>query len=125
WGCDTARFFVNLDEAVPMLKNGRAAVFQPVGRRVQDVTASFLDTPIAKDVAMRSDFVDVGDAMFERRLGPTWYPAESGYRWIPKTATVKMHGPVRDRQTIEANGYAPAAVLAAGPVEVTLRADGI
>lgn len=125
WGCDTSKFFVDLNEAVPLLRTGRGAVYALEGRRVHNVTQSFLSTPLAQDAERHSDFVDVGDPMFQNRLGPSWYPAESGYRWMPKTATVKMHGPATTAAKLEADGYCPAAVLAQGPQNVTIRADGV
>jgi hypothetical protein len=63
--------------------------------------------------------------MFQNRLGPTWYPAERGFRWMPKTATLKIHGPTRNGQILVASGYCPAAVVAQGPLQVSFRADGI
>ena len=124
WACDTSRFFVNLDDAVPMLRNGRGAVYYLEGRRLRDVTQQYLKNVAAEYNDRHPDFIDVSDPMFQNRLGPTWYPAERGYRWMPKTATLKIHGPTKNGQILEASGYCPAAVLAQGPLQVSFRADG-
>lgn len=124
WGCNTSRFFVNLDDAVPMLRNGRGVVFYLEGRRLRDVTPQYLKAVAADYADRHPDFIDVSDPMFQNRLGPTWYPAERGYRWMPKVATLKIHGPTKNGQILEASGYCPAAVLAQGPLQVSFRADG-
>ena len=125
WACDTSRFFVNLDDAVPMLRNGRGAVYYLEGRRLRDVTQQYLKTVAVEYADRHPDFIDVSDPMFQNRLGPTWYPAERGFRWMPKTATLKIHGPTRNGQILVASGYCPAAVVAQGPLQVSFRADGI
>ena len=124
WGCDISRYFVNLDDAVPMLRAGDAAVFALEGRRLQDVTQAYLKTAAVEFANRRPDFVEIADPMFQNRLGPTWYPPERRYRWMPKTATVKLHGPTKSGQILEASGFCPAVLLAQGPLRVTLRADG-
>lgn len=125
WGCNTAKFLVDVDDAVPLLRNGRSAVFALEGKKVRDVTQQYLKT-VASDFEVRHpDYIEVSDPTYQGRLGPTWYPAERGYRWMPKTATLKIHGPTRSGQVLEASGYNPAAVLKQGPLEVAFRADGI
>ena len=125
WGCDTSRFFVNADDAVPLLRNGHGGVFDLEGRSLHDVTQQYLKTVAAEYAERHPDFIDISDPMFQNRLGPTWYPAERGYRWMPKRATLKIHGPTKNGQVLEASGYCPAAVLVQGPLQVSFQADGI
>jgi hypothetical protein len=125
WGCDTSRFFVNVDDAVPLLRNGHGSVFDLEGRSLHDITQQYLKTVAAEYAERHPDFIDISDPMFQNRLGPTWYPAERGYRWMPKRATLKIHGPTKQGQVLEASGYCPAAVLAQGPLQVSFQADGI
>jgi hypothetical protein len=125
WGCDTSRFFVNLDDAVPMLRSDQGRVYALEGRYVHDVTQAYLKTASVDFLSRHPDFIDIADPTFQNRLGPTWYPAERGYRWMPKKATVRIHGPTKSGQILEASGYCPAAVVAQGPLEVSFRADGI
>ena len=58
------------------------------------------------------------------RFGPSWYPAEEHFRWMPKTATVTLSGPFAADQKLYVAGYAPAALLASGPVTVRFTALG-
>jgi hypothetical protein len=125
WGCDTSRFFVTVDQSVPMLRGDRAGVFALEGRNVREVTQPYLETAALQVAVRGSDFVDVADPSYQDRLGPSWYPAERDYRWMPKTATVKMQRPNKIGQILEASGYCPASVLAAGPLTVSFRADGV
>lgn len=64
WACDTSRFFVNLDDAVPMLRNGRGAVYYLEGRRLRDVTQQYLKNVAAEYNDRHPDFIDVSDPMF-------------------------------------------------------------
>jgi hypothetical protein len=125
WGCNTAKFSVDVDDAVPLLRNGSSAVFALQGRNVHDVTQQYLKTVAADYAERHPDFIEISDPTYQGRLGPTWYTAERGYRWMPKTATLKIHGPTKSGQALEASGYCPAAVLKQGPLEVSFRADGI
>jgi hypothetical protein len=125
WSCNTAKFSVDVDDAVPLLRNGSSAVFALQGRDVHDVTQQYLKTVAADYAERHPDFIEISDPTYQGRLGPTWYPAERGFRWMPKTATLKIHGPTKSGQMLEASGYCPAAVLAHGPLEVSFRADGI
>ncbi len=125
WACNTAKFSVDVDDAVPLLRNGQSAVFALEGRNMRDITQQYLKTVSAEYTERHPDFIEVSDPTYQGRLGPTWYPAERGYRWMPKTATLKIHGPAKSGQMLEASGYCPAAVLLHGPLEVSFRADGI
>jgi hypothetical protein len=125
WGCDTSRFFVNVDDAVPLLRTGQSSVFALQGRYVRDVTQQYLKTVATEYAERHPDFIEISNPMFQNRLGPTWYPAERGFRWMPKTATLKIHGPTKRGQVLEASGYCPAVVLAHGPLQVSFRGDGI
>jgi hypothetical protein len=58
------------------------------------------------------------------RFGPTWYAAEEHFRWMPRTATVTFSGPFSESQRLYVAGYAPAALLARGPVTVSFSAHG-
>jgi hypothetical protein len=43
------------------------------------------------------------------RLGPGWYPLESGFRWMPRTASVRMPGPRTAGQKLYVTAICPAA----------------
>jgi hypothetical protein len=124
-GCPIARYLISMDDAVVALRRGEVAAFEIVGRHLRDVTGPYTATLSAQFTAAHPDFVDLADPVFQSRLGPTWYPAEKDFRWMPKTATIKMGGPKKTGQVLEISGFSPAAVLEKGPQTVVFRADGI
>ena len=122
WG-GISRFVLSKEQAWQWVKAGEAAVYELHGRQLVDVTALQLQALAAEHVRAHPEFVDVADAHYQDRLGPTWYPVEDGFRWMPKRATVKLGGP-KAGQNLEVTGYCPAILVEKGPVEVWFRADG-
>jgi hypothetical protein len=124
WG-GISRFVMSPQEAVLDVKSRQAIVLQPEGRHLRDVTSIYLPKLEQALNGKSFDRVDVANSSDAGRLGPTWYPSESGFRWMPKTASVKIARPAQSGQVLKIKGYCPAAVVAAGPLEVFFRADGI
>ena len=122
WG-GISRFQIDLKDALPLLSNRQARVVRLEGRELRDVTGSFLAR--ARKASTHPEIVAVADPLYQSRLGPTWYPIEQNFRWMPKTATVRIAGPRSAGQTLEVTGYCPASVLSQGPLAVSFRGDGI
>jgi hypothetical protein len=61
----------------------------------------------------------------QNRIGPSWYPIEDGYRWMPKSAWIEIAAPVREGQGLDVDGYCPGMLLTKGPIEASFRADGV
>jgi hypothetical protein len=124
WG-GISRFVMSPQEAVLDVKSHQAIVLQPEGRHLRNVTSIYLPKLEQALNGKSFDRVDVANPNDAGRLGPTWYPSESGFRWMPKTASVKIARPAQSGQVLKIKGYCPAAVVATGPLEVFFRADGI
>jgi hypothetical protein len=124
WGGLFAKFVISLDDAAALLRQHDVLVVHLEGRRLRDITASYLPRFSAKYVALHPDFVDVADPLYQSSVGPTWYPPENDYRWMPKTATVKIAAPQRAGQMLLVTGFCPAVVVTGGPLTVSFRADG-
>jgi hypothetical protein len=122
WG-GFSRFVISLDDALSLLSKHEALVVELKGRNLRDITASYLER--AQFASGHPEFVAVADPLYRYRLGPTWYKIEQNFRWMPKTATVKIAGPQKAGQTLEVTGYCPAVVLSQGPLQVFFRGDGI
>jgi hypothetical protein len=122
WG-GLSRFVISLDDALSLLKNHQAIVVQLKGRDLQDITQQYFER--AQLAAGHADFVAVADPLYRDLLGPTWYQIEQNFRWMPKTATVKIAGPRKAGQILEVTGFCPALILAQGPLEVSFYGDGI
>lgn len=122
WG-GISRFVIGRDDALSLLTNHRAVVFELQGRNLDDVTGRYLArVHFALD---HPEFIAVANPLYGNRLGPTWYQIEQNFRWIPKAATVRIAGPKAPGQSLEVTGYCPAVVLSQGPLQVSFHGDGI
>jgi hypothetical protein len=65
--------------------------------------------------------VDVASPLAEGLLGPEWYPADSGVRWMARHATLRM---ATGRRLI-LRGICPEEQLNAGPLTVRVTASGV
>lgn len=119
-----ASFLISPGQALDLLDHGQARVFDLSSGQPRDVTKAVETALRADPLARRREFVDVGDPVYAPLLGPTWYPAENGYRWMPKTAKVKLSGPTSPSQNLHITGFAHSSLLAAGPVTLRFSADG-
>jgi hypothetical protein len=66
----------------------------------------------------------MSDPLAAARLGPAWYPPEEGFRWMPRTASVRMQGPRTAGQKLYLTAICPARQLERGPLEMTVTVDG-
>jgi hypothetical protein len=97
---------VTVDQARELLSQG-ARVLQTAGDRMADVTTIY-------STAVRPPPPAIV-------YGPTWYPPEGQVRWMPKRAKLQLPGWPSGARKLVAEGFAPAAVVAQGPV--TIRAS--
>jgi hypothetical protein len=118
-----APFLISPREALNKLSSNQARVLTVSNDGVHDITRGYQLVLHADPRATRIDAVDAGDPASAQSFGPTWFPAESGFRWMPKSATVQLSGPNTPSQRLYLTGFAPEAVLKSGPVTMTVRAD--
>ena len=119
-----ARFQIPAEQALALLERGQARVIEAGAEGARDVTRSYTAVAKSQIRSERRSFVDVGDPFYAARLGPTWYPAENGFRWMPKKASVRLPGPHDASEKLNITGFAAAPALAAGPVTLSVRAGG-
>lgn len=122
---DVATYSVNPGVAVLAMKSHQAVILELQGRRLKDVTDFYRPVLDQQLDGREIDFVDVVDPQYSSRLGPGWYPAETGFRWMGKTAVVKMARPKTAGQELRITGFCPAGALAQGPIQLSLRADTV
>jgi hypothetical protein len=123
WG-GISRFLISRQDALKALSQKRAEVYALDGRRLRRLTTEYHLRLGEQYVTEHPNFVDAGDPLFAGRLGPTWYGEENGFRWMPKTATVRLAAPRSTQPELYITGYTPEAVVAKEPQEVVFRADG-
>lgn len=120
---DVSKFVLPADETRRALDRGEVVVYRVGAGPLRNITHQYV-VP-AGATASGPLRVDVGDPLAADHLGPTWYPLESGFRWMPRTAGVRMPGPRSASQKLYVTGICPAAQLKAGPLEMTLTVDGL
>ena len=120
---DVSKYVLPSGETRRALDRDRAVVYR-VGQgplrnitHVYAVPAGVMDTGPLR--------VDVGNPLAADSLGPEWYALESGYRWMPGTASVHMPGPRSPGQKLYVTAICPAAQLEKGPLPMTLTVDGV
>jgi hypothetical protein len=67
--------------------------------------------------------VDIGNTLYSWLLGPEWLPAESGVRWMPGKATLRLGVPAAAHR-LELEGRCPSAQLSAPPRTLMVLIDG-
>ncbi len=121
---DRSRWQISPRGAFTMLQQGRARALTLTGTTMRDSTSIYLAVLRLNPEAARQDYVDAGDPSFAAQLGSGWYQAENHLRWMGKEAIVKIAGPPEAGGKLVVTGFAPAALLAAGPVELRFSAGG-
>jgi hypothetical protein len=69
--------------------------------------------------------MDAGNPLFAYLLGPEWSSLESGNRWMPGRATLRLGGPGSATDKLLLAGFCPEQQLRAGPLHVSVAVDGI
>ncbi|MEO8025108.1 MAG: hypothetical protein ABI823_01460 [Bryobacteraceae bacterium] len=119
-----SRYVIAPDRAARALDLDQAVVLQVAGPDVIDVTAKYRAIARAQRAAMRRTSADLGDPGSADLLGTGWYPPENGFRWMAKTATLRLSAPQKAGEKIYIDGYVPAGAIAGGPLALTVRVNG-
>jgi hypothetical protein len=119
---DVSKYVLPAEETRRGLDRNEIAVYRAGQGPLRNTTHQFTVPagPAHRSGPLR---VDVADPLAAERLGPTWYPREDGYRWMPRTATVRMPGPLSTAQKLYVTAICPAAQLDTGPLEMTVAVD--
>lgn len=117
-----------------VLRNGlnrdQAVIYSVFGDHLRNITEIYKRAELASGFGANQDNstprrVEVGNPLFGWLLGPEWFPAESGVRWMPAHATVKLRAPVSGRERLLLEGFCPPVQLQQGPVHLSVVMDGI
>jgi hypothetical protein len=107
----------------------QVVVYSDVGDHLRNVTEVWEQsisnrTPTDLDQVPRR--VEVGNPLLAYLLGPEWFPVESsGFRWMPRRATVRLGGPRSPKDRLLLEGYCPDQQLKAGVLHLSVSVDGI
>jgi hypothetical protein len=107
---------------VNALEHDQMVVYQ-VGDPLVNITRRYRREIQSQDADL-PHFVDAGNPLTAYLLGPTWFPDESGYRWMPQRATLRIHGPESPAQKLFVSGFCRKEQLEAGPLTMRVAMDG-
>jgi hypothetical protein len=106
------------------LAENRLVVYRVGDGPLRNVTKSFTALARARWMPELARRVDVGQRLLSGQLGEGWYPIEGGYRWMGRTAIVRLPGPGSGNERLYVTGYASAETVSSGPVALSLYVDG-
>jgi hypothetical protein len=107
-----------------LLAKHRAVVYTPEAGRLRAVTLSYFVDARRRWNPEEPRRVEVGQPSFAPQLGPSWHRLESGHRWMPRRATVRLGGPRTAAEKLHVSGFCPAAQVAGRPLRVSVGVDG-
>ena len=121
---DVSKFVMPADQTLRGLDADQVVVYRAGGGPLRNITQKY-EPPVAPESASGPLSIDMRDPLVTDRLGPGWYDLESGYRWMARTATVRMAGPRASGQKLYVTAMCPAVQLTHGPLRMTVTVDGI
>ena len=88
------------------LERGDVVVYDVTGPRLRNVTSTYRASASSRLKAEAPWRVDVSNPLVGYLLSPEWYRLDQGFRWMPKRATVRIHGPRWPEQRLFLSGRA-------------------
>ena len=121
---EVADFVMPPGAALRALEGKRGVVYAVAPDRLYNVTPFYERLARSAWALEEPRYVDVGQSIFAEQLGPTWREIHGRHRWMPKRATVRLGGPRAAAERLYVTGYCPAALVAQGPLSMTISVDG-
>jgi hypothetical protein len=101
----------------------RLVVYAADGPVLRNITRRYLGSMPAAWKNARQSTVDLGQPSSDRAIGPGWYPAENGARWMGRHGELFLAPPPEPGYHLSIAGYTPAGLLKA-PLSLTVRVNG-
>ena len=121
---DVSKFVLPAERTLRGLDANQIVVYRAGSGPLRNITQEY-EPPAAATSPAGPPRIDMRDPLVADRLGASWYPLEAGYRWMPRTASVRMPGPRAAGQKLYVTALCPALQLAKGPLRMTVTVDGI
>ena len=105
-------------------------IYSDVGDHLRNITGAWEQSNLARLASAGNpdrepSRVDVANPLLAYLLGPEWFPVESGFRWMPRRATVRLGGPRSAKDQLVLEGSCPDLQLKAGLLHLSVTADEI
>jgi len=120
---DVSKFVMPVQETARGLARGQIVVYRAGDGPLRNITREYVppNGALAASAPLR---VDAGDPLAADNLGAGWYALESGFRWMGRTAGLRMPGPRTAGQRLYLNAICPATQIQSGPLQMTVSVDG-
>ena len=90
---------------------------------LRNITEGYRRQESGRHVDRLPSRVDIGNTLYSWLLGPEWLPAESGVRWMPGKATLRLGVPAAAKR-LQLEGRCPSTQLSAAPRTLMVLIDG-
>jgi len=117
---DLNEFLAPAGAVAAAIERGQLVVYDVRSPRLRNITSSY---SVAHDETVPRR-VDAASPLLAPLLGPEWYPSDGSLRWMPQRATLRIGGPTAQGQKLYLRGICPEEQLRAGPLEVSVTAEG-
>ena len=122
---DVNRVVLEPGAAVHAIANDQIVVYSLAGDHLRNITETWERSASSRLPDRLPSRVDVGNPLFSWLLGPTWLSPESGVRWMPGSATVRLGGPGSTGNKLVLDGFCPQEQLKQAPRHLSVAADGV
>jgi hypothetical protein len=117
-------FVLPASVAVHAAKSDQIVVYRVGSKSLKAITSAYEAAILARpggDELPRK--VDAGNPLMDYLLGAGWYPPEKGFRWMSRTAALKVGGPTSGAERLYIEGFPPVSPQPIVSLRVTV--DGI
>ena len=119
---NVADYTLSAQEIRSALEQNRMLVYGLGTGELRDITRVYQDSMLQIALPLR---IDMGKPPTEALLGPSWYPPEGDFRWMPKTATVRLGVPPQGRGAIHVEAYCVPIQVQSAPLQAWVIANGL
>ncbi|MGO4879380.1 MAG: hypothetical protein ACLP59_00990 [Bryobacteraceae bacterium] len=121
---DVAQFILPAADTRRLLERDEIEVYRVGPGPLRNITHEYA-VPARAAGAANGLRVDLADPLAADSLGPEWYGPESGFRWMPRSASVRMPGTWTAGQKLYVTALCPTAQFARGPLEMAVTVNGV
>ncbi|MBI2679971.1 MAG: hypothetical protein HYX25_03060 [Candidatus Solibacter usitatus] len=122
---DVFEYILPPEATLRALDRDELVVYAAGGERLKNITSAYAALPVWDAEPPPPRLIDAANPLMRYSLGPTWYELDGFYRFMPKTATVRIAGPATKGEKLFLRGVCPEIETRQGPLDVTVAADGI
>jgi hypothetical protein len=120
---DSARFVLDPLVFHHAITHDEVVVYSLERDHLRNVSEGYRRQESGRHVDRLPSHVDIGNTLYSWLLGPEWLPVESGIRWMPAKATLRLGVPATAHR-LELEGRCPSAQLSAAPRTLMVLVDG-